>query len=174
MIGVWYYRFRPKIPAGMDIRLSQAETVDPDELDEEFDTIPSSRRPEVIRARYDRLRILAVRVQTILGDFAAQGERIQALVSWRDPRATKLFIAMFGDHNSSVCSSCENGGGGSRVLLSPASDVPRHNAYGESQFFPAVAKLVRSAHLRRERRQESKFTKLGVFEYPTIPCDNLS
>ncbi|CAL9240677.1 unnamed protein product [Arabidopsis halleri] len=94
MIGVWYYRFRPKIPAGMDIRLSQAETVDPDELDEEFDTIPSSRRPEVIRARYDRLRILAVRVQTILGDFAAQGERIQALVSWRDPRATKLFIAI--------------------------------------------------------------------------------
>ncbi|ESQ27682.1 hypothetical protein EUTSA_v10018050mg [Eutrema salsugineum] len=94
MIGVWYYRFRPKIPAGMDIRLSQAETVDPDELDEEFDTIPSSRRPEVIRARYDRLRILAVRIQTILGDFAAQGERIQALVSWRDPRATKLFIAI--------------------------------------------------------------------------------
>ncbi|KFK41908.1 hypothetical protein AALP_AA2G188000 [Arabis alpina] len=94
MIGVWYYRFRPKIPAGMDIRLSQAETVDPDELDEEFDTIPSSRRPEVIRARYDRLRILAVRVQTILGDFAAQGERIQALVSWGDPRATKLFIAI--------------------------------------------------------------------------------
>ncbi|CAH8363948.1 unnamed protein product [Eruca vesicaria subsp. sativa] len=94
MIGVWYYRFRPKIPAGMDIRLSQAETVDPDELDEEFDTIPSSRRPEVIRARYDRLRILAVRVQTILGDFAAQGERIQALVSWRDPRATKLFITI--------------------------------------------------------------------------------
>lgn len=94
MIGVWYYRFRPKIPAGMDIRLSQAETVDPDELDEEFDTVPSSRRPEVIRARYDRLRILAVGVQTILGDFAAQGERIQALVSWRDPRATKLFITI--------------------------------------------------------------------------------
>ncbi|CAA7043282.1 unnamed protein product [Microthlaspi erraticum] len=94
MIGVWYYRFRPKIPSGMDIRLSQAESVDPDELDEEFDTIPSSRRPEVIRARYDRLRILAVRIQTILGDFAAQGERIQALVSWRDPRATKLFIAI--------------------------------------------------------------------------------
>ncbi|CBI15270.3 unnamed protein product, partial [Vitis vinifera] len=57
LIGLWYYRFRPKIPAGMDIRLSQAETVDPDELDEEFDTIPT-------------------------------------LVSWRDPRATKLFIGV--------------------------------------------------------------------------------
>ncbi|OMO90811.1 C2 calcium-dependent membrane targeting [Corchorus capsularis] len=94
LIGVWYYRFRPKIPAGMDIRLSQAETVDPDELDEEFDTIPSSKPAEIIRARYDRLRILAGRVQTVLGDFATQGERLQALVSWRDPRATKLFIGV--------------------------------------------------------------------------------
>lgn len=94
MIGIWYYRFRPKIPAGMDIRLSQAETVDPDELDEEFDTMPSSKAPEVIRVRYDRLRMLAARVQTVLGDFATQGERVQALVSWRDPRATKLFIGL--------------------------------------------------------------------------------
>ncbi|KAM7471386.1 hypothetical protein LguiA_009569 [Lonicera macranthoides] len=94
LIGVWYYRFRPKIPAGMDIRLSQAETVDPDDLDEEFDTIPSSRPPEIVRIRYDRLRILAARVQTVLGDFATQGERVQALVSWRDPRATKLFIVV--------------------------------------------------------------------------------
>ncbi|XP_057464791.1 protein QUIRKY-like [Actinidia eriantha] len=94
LIGVWYYRFRPKIPAGMDTRLSQAETVDPDELDEEFDMIPSSKPPEIIRLRYDRLRTLAARVQTVLGDFATQGERVQALVSWRDPRATKLFIGV--------------------------------------------------------------------------------
>ncbi|XP_061346568.1 protein QUIRKY [Gastrolobium bilobum] len=94
MIGIWYYRFRPKIPAGMDTRLSQAEAVDPDELDEEFDTMPSSKPPDVIRVRYDRLRMLAARVQTVLGDFATQGERVQALVSWRDPRATKLFIGI--------------------------------------------------------------------------------
>ncbi|XP_057806390.1 LOW QUALITY PROTEIN: protein QUIRKY [Salvia miltiorrhiza] len=94
LIGVWYYRFKPKIPAGMDIKLSQADTVDPDELDEEFDTLPSSRPPELVRVRYDRLRILAARVQTVLGDLATQGERVQALVSWRDPRATKLFIGM--------------------------------------------------------------------------------
>lgn len=94
LIGVWYYRFRPKIPAGMDTRLSQAETVDPDELEEEFDTIPSSKPPDIVRARYDRLRMLAARVQTVLGDFATQGERVQALVSWRDPRATKLFIGV--------------------------------------------------------------------------------
>ncbi|KAL5988566.1 hypothetical protein ACLOJK_026663 [Asimina triloba] len=92
LIGAWYYRFRLKIPAGMDIRLSQADTVDPDELDEEFDTVPSSKPPEVVRARYDRLRMLAGRIQTVLGDMATQGERLQALVSWRDPRATRLFI----------------------------------------------------------------------------------
>ncbi|KAF7806169.1 protein QUIRKY [Senna tora] len=94
LIGIWYYRFRPRIPAGMDTRLSQAETVDPDELDEEFDTMPSSKPPDIIRIRYDRLRMLAARVQTVLGDFATQGERVQALVSWRDPRATKIFIGV--------------------------------------------------------------------------------
>lgn len=94
LIGAWYYRFRPRAPSGMDMRLSQADTVDPDELDEEFDSMPSMKPHEVIRARYDRLRILAGRVQTVMGDFAAQGERVQALVSWRDPRATRLFIGV--------------------------------------------------------------------------------
>ncbi|KAK1282758.1 hypothetical protein QJS10_CPB22g00864 [Acorus calamus] len=92
MMGAWYYRFRPKAPAGMDVRLSQADTADLDELDEEFDGFPSSRAPDVVRERYDRLRTLGARVQTLLGDIAAQGERAQALVSWRDPRATKIFI----------------------------------------------------------------------------------
>ena len=94
LIGVWYYRFRPKVPAGMDIRLSQADRIDSDELDEEMDSILSSSPPEIVRMRYDRLRILAGRIQTVLGDFATQGERIQALVSWRDPRATRLFIGV--------------------------------------------------------------------------------
>lgn len=29
----------------------------------------------------------------MVGDLASQGERIQALLSWRDPRATAIFIA---------------------------------------------------------------------------------
>ncbi|XWS37442.1 hypothetical protein CRYUN_Cryun19dG0043100 [Craigia yunnanensis] len=33
-------------------------------------------------------------VQTVLGDLATQGERLQALLSWRDPRATELFIGV--------------------------------------------------------------------------------
>lgn len=94
LIGAWYYRFRPRAPPGMDTRLSQADTADPDELDEEFDGVPSAKPGEVVQARYDRLRTLAARVQRVMGDFAAQGERVQALVSWRDPRATRLFIGV--------------------------------------------------------------------------------
>lgn len=93
MIGCWYYRFRPRMPSHMDIRLSHADAVDEDELDEEFDPIPSQKPPELVRMRYDRLRCLAARIQMVLGDFATQGERIQALLSWRDPRATGIFIA---------------------------------------------------------------------------------
>ncbi|KAF2307169.1 hypothetical protein GH714_025236 [Hevea brasiliensis] len=44
-----------------------------------------------IRMRYDRLRSVAGRIQTVVGDMATQGERAQALLSWRDPRATFLF-----------------------------------------------------------------------------------
>ncbi|KAJ4842051.1 FT-interacting protein 7 [Turnera subulata] len=90
--GIWNYRFRPRHPPHMDTRLSQAETVHPDELDEEFDSFPTSRPADIVRMRYDRLRSVAGRVQTVVGDLASQGERAQALLSWRDPRATAIFI----------------------------------------------------------------------------------
>ncbi|KAH7660340.1 Phosphoribosyltransferase C-terminal protein [Dioscorea alata] len=92
VIGMWNYRFRPRHPAHMDTRLSWAEAVHPDELDEEFDTFPTSRPYDVVQMRYDRLRSVAGRIQTVVGDMATQGERLQSLLSWRDPRATALFI----------------------------------------------------------------------------------
>ncbi|KAK9713704.1 hypothetical protein RND81_06G045800 [Saponaria officinalis] len=92
VIGVWNYRFRPRTPPHMDARLSQAEHSHPDELDEEFDTFPTSRPNDMVRMRYDRLRSVAGRVQAVVGDLATQGERAQALLSWRDPRATAIFI----------------------------------------------------------------------------------
>uniref|UniRef100_A0A0A9EYQ6 Multiple C2 domain-containing protein n=1 Tax=Arundo donax TaxID=35708 RepID=A0A0A9EYQ6_ARUDO len=88
--GLWRYRVRPRHPPHMDMRLSHADAATADELDEEFDTFPSSRG-DVVRFRYDRLRSVAGRVQTVVGDIATQGERMQALLSWRDPRATLLF-----------------------------------------------------------------------------------
>ncbi|KAL0428886.1 UNVERIFIED_CONTAM: FT-interacting protein 3 [Sesamum radiatum] len=87
LIGLWNYRYRPKYPPHMNTRLSCADAVHPDELDEEFDTFPTTRSSDLVRMRYDRLRSVAGRIQTVVGDIASQGERIQALLSWRDPRA---------------------------------------------------------------------------------------
>ncbi|KAG5025542.1 hypothetical protein JHK86_021456 [Glycine max] len=92
LIGLWNYRFRPRHPPHMDTKLSWAEVVQPDELDEEFDTFPTSRPHDVVRMRYDRLRSVAGRIQTVVGDIATQGERFQSLLSWRDTRATSLFV----------------------------------------------------------------------------------
>ncbi|XWS15384.1 hypothetical protein CRYUN_Cryun35bG0091800 [Craigia yunnanensis] len=92
VIGIWNYRFRPRHPPHMDAQLSQAENAHPDEVDEEFDSFPTSRPSDIIRMRYDRLRSVAGRVQTVVGDLASQGERAQAILSWRDPRATAIFI----------------------------------------------------------------------------------
>ncbi|GMY16378.1 FT-interacting protein 1-like [Fagus crenata] len=92
LIGIWNYRWRSRHPPHMDTRLSHADVVHTDELDEEFDTFPTSRPADTVRMRYDRLRSIAGRVQTVVGDLATQGERFQALLSWRDPRATTLFI----------------------------------------------------------------------------------
>ncbi|CAA7015359.1 unnamed protein product [Microthlaspi erraticum] len=93
-VGVWRFRRRPRHPPHMDARISHAETVFPDELDEEFDTFPTSRGFEVVRMRYDRVRSIAGRIQMVVGDMASQGERAQALLSWRDPRATFLFLVL--------------------------------------------------------------------------------
>ncbi|KAH0974817.1 hypothetical protein GBA52_016716 [Prunus armeniaca] len=92
LIGIWNFRYRPRYPPHMNTKISQAELVHPDELDEEFDTFPTSRNPELVRMRYDRLRSVAGRIQTVVGDIATQGERFQALLSWRDPRASALFV----------------------------------------------------------------------------------
>ncbi|CAL5211051.1 unnamed protein product [Lathyrus oleraceus] len=92
LIGLWNYRFRPRQPPHMDTKLSWAESVHPDELDEEFDTFPTSKSHDTVRMRYDRLRTVAGRIQTIVGDIATQGERFMSLLSWRDPRGTTLFV----------------------------------------------------------------------------------
>ncbi|KAL1534146.1 Multiple C2 domain and transmembrane region protein 6 [Salvia divinorum] len=92
VIGLWNYRLRSRIPSHMDARLSQAENTHPDELDEEFDTFPTSRPSDQVRMRYDRLRSIAGRVQSVIGDLATQGERALSILGWRDPRATAIFI----------------------------------------------------------------------------------
>ncbi|XP_048320690.2 multiple C2 domain and transmembrane region protein 14 [Ziziphus jujuba] len=86
------FRYRSRVPHNVDPRLSYVDVVSHDELDEEFDGFPTSRPSDVVRVRYDRLRALAGRAQTLLGDVAAQGERLEALFNWRDPRASGIFL----------------------------------------------------------------------------------
>ncbi|KAJ8623959.1 hypothetical protein MRB53_032489 [Persea americana] len=95
LLGLWNYRFRPQNPPLMDMRLSalsHAELAFPDELEEEFDIFPTNASIMVLRKRYDRLRAVAGRLQVVVGDVVAQGERLQAFLSWRDPVATAIFV----------------------------------------------------------------------------------
>ncbi|KAF5727967.1 extended synaptotagmin-1-like [Tripterygium wilfordii] len=92
VVGIKNYRKRPRHPPHMDAKLSHADVVSLDELDEEFDPFPTAQQGELLRMRYDRLRSIAQATQAMIGDLATQGERMQSLLSWRDPRATFLFV----------------------------------------------------------------------------------
>ncbi|KAI5007599.1 hypothetical protein ZWY2020_054760 [Hordeum vulgare] len=70
------------------------EAPDREELDEEFDTIPSAKSPEVVRQRYDRARMVGARLQAMVGVVATQAERLRALMSCRDPHAIGMFVVL--------------------------------------------------------------------------------
>ena len=91
VLGLWNYFYRVQDLPGIDLKLSQAENPLPDAIDEELDTFPSSRNSTLTRHRYDRLRVIGGKALMVAGDIANLGERIQALLSWRDPRATFIF-----------------------------------------------------------------------------------
>lgn len=93
LIGAWNYRFRSRTPPFMDAKLSQGEYIGHlDELEEEFNVVPANRAQEILKFRYERLRGVSGRIQNALGDLASMGEKLQSLLSWRDPRATSIFI----------------------------------------------------------------------------------
>ncbi|BBN13059.1 hypothetical protein MPTK1_6g00440 [Marchantia polymorpha subsp. ruderalis] len=95
LIGAWNYRLRSRSPPFMDSKLSQGgeEPIrDLDELEEEFNVVTGNKTEQVLKQRYERLRGFAGRIQNFLGSAATQGERLQALLSWRDPRATSIFV----------------------------------------------------------------------------------
>ncbi|XP_039778112.1 FT-interacting protein 7-like [Panicum virgatum] len=92
-VGAWNYFRRPAAagPARME---HYADGVHPGMLEEDFDAGPTSGTPpHVVEWRYRQLREAAARVQGLIGDVAAQGERAHALLAWRDGRATAVAIA---------------------------------------------------------------------------------
>ncbi|KAJ1274804.1 hypothetical protein BS78_05G088400 [Paspalum vaginatum] len=89
-VGVWNYRWRPAGPAQME---HYGDGVPQGMLEEEFDAGPASGTPpEVVNQWYWQLRGTATRVQVLVGDVAGQGERVHALLAWRDCRATVIAL----------------------------------------------------------------------------------
>ncbi|TYI95632.1 hypothetical protein E1A91_D01G010800v1 [Gossypium mustelinum] len=76
-VMILQWRKRQRRPTHIDVNLSVAGSVTADELDEEFDTFPSSRQFDVLRMRYDRLRSIAGRIVTVISDIATQVESLK-------------------------------------------------------------------------------------------------
>ncbi|XP_050379825.1 FT-interacting protein 3-like [Argentina anserina] len=93
-LGAWGYRTRPRQLPHIDTELSQVYSVLPDEIAEEFDSFPTRVPREIVVDRYYRLAKIIFNAQTMLGDIATIGERVQSMLSWRDKRAT-FFVLIF-------------------------------------------------------------------------------
>lgn len=64
----------------VDLKLWKLDSINLDELAEEFDSFPSSETDvNIVRMRYDRLRNIMEKVMLLMGDAATQAERFQAL-----------------------------------------------------------------------------------------------
>lgn len=95
LISIWNYRYRrvwhqPHI----DSHSSLGDIDDLNDLDEEFDTFPTSQPTYTVKVRYDHLRSKASRFQAELEDWASVCERLQSLLTWTDPRGTALFLPL--------------------------------------------------------------------------------
>lgn len=86
------FQIKPKTLSHVDLHLSHVHTASIDELEEEFDPMPSKFEDVILMNRYDRLRVSAGRVVTQMGEFAATMEKLQSLLSFQDSTATMLVM----------------------------------------------------------------------------------
>lgn len=97
LITLWNFKNNRDLhPPQIDIQLCYTDVPDiKDLLDEEFDSVPSSKSGEVLRQRYDKLRDTAATLDLLhWGDIAIKAERLCCLLNWRDPTAT-FMVAFF-------------------------------------------------------------------------------
>lgn len=94
-IGFDNYNFKkPENPCHIDATLSGADTTNSDDLEEELDLFPTQIGGEHLRRRYDRLRVIGRNAQRRVDQLATFLEKLQSLCSWRDSRATLMFLAL--------------------------------------------------------------------------------
>ncbi|XP_057439784.1 FT-interacting protein 7-like [Lotus japonicus] len=86
---------KPRKLSQVDLQLSHVHTANVDELEEEFDPIPSKFGDNIMRNRYDRLRIAAGKYVALMGDLATKGEKLESLLSWEDFTASLLTMIFF-------------------------------------------------------------------------------
>ncbi|CAK8538980.1 unnamed protein product [Lathyrus sativus] len=87
-------RKKPKTLSHLNLHLSHVHTSSLDELEEEFDPMPSKFDDIILRHRYDRLRVAAGRHVMQMGEFATRIERLQSLLSWHDSIATMFVMIL--------------------------------------------------------------------------------
>jgi hypothetical protein len=89
-VGVWNFWRRPAGPAQME---HYSDGVPQAMFEEEFDAgLRSGTPPEVLLQWYLRLRETAAHIQGFIGDVASKGERVHAVLEWRDGRATVIVL----------------------------------------------------------------------------------
>ncbi|WMV56703.1 hypothetical protein MTR67_050088 [Solanum verrucosum] len=140
LIVVWNYRYRHRHPPFIDIRLSCADDAHPDELDEEFDTFPTSRPTDIVRIRYDRLKSIVGSIQNVAGDIANQLERLDSLPVMERPYSDQTVCYFLLDcchcslfHGFSSCDSCH------WILCVKTSMVPSEPTICSTQFLHKIA-----------------------------------
>ncbi|GLT64546.1 hypothetical protein SLA2020_370320 [Shorea laevis] len=146
VIGIWNYRFRPRYPPHMDVRLSCAENLSPDELDEEFDSFPTSRPSDLVRIRYDRLRIVGrkgadggwrsgIPIREGSGNTKLEGSKSNS----------NLYHVLLDLGSGHLCDSIPGGGNSNRTLLAPASPLQGEAAICTCQLLQEITIKDRSA-----------------------------
>lgn len=85
LIGIWNYRFRPRKPPHMDTKISHAELAHPDELDEEFDTFPTSRAADIVRMRYYSLVVLVLTFSNVLSELEKKKSDLNVVLNAAPP-----------------------------------------------------------------------------------------
>jgi hypothetical protein len=131
---------------------------------------------QILKFRYERLRGVSGRIQNALGELASMGEKLQSLLSWRDPRyvcgraiswdfffffflvfCSHLLLlrvqGYFNIHNVLLgCCNCPlrhalpSGSGAAGCVHFETSAVPRPAAFGAAKFLQE-ATLTGRPHL---------------------------
>ncbi|KAJ8623956.1 hypothetical protein MRB53_032486 [Persea americana] len=154
LLGIWNYKHRPCYPPYMDTRISCSEAVHLDELDEEFDTFPTSRSMDVVRMRYDRMHSVAGRIRTVVGDVATYGE---------SPRAAQLEIVPLQDFSGISC-----------LASFPVSTSPKSLLYISRPNSSMASQSVQSVHDFTVKDARGKDVDLSTYKGKVLLIVNVA